>query len=78
MVAVDARGDLTADPTWISAGDGVRRGIRHWAGPWPVTERGWDPARARAAHRFQVIDSAQAAWLLVCEEGTWQAEGVYD
>ena len=78
MVAVDARGDLTADPTWISAGDGVRRGIRHWAGPWPVTERGWDPVRARAAHRFQVIDSAQAAWLLVCEEGTWQAEGVYD
>ena len=78
MVAVDARGDVTADPTWISAGDGVRRGIRHWAGPWPVTERGWDPARARAAHRFQVIDSAQAAWLLVCEEGTWQAEGVYD
>ena len=24
------------------------------------------------------VDDAQAAWLLVCEEGGWQAEGVYD
>ncbi|PZU48787.1 MAG: nucleotidyltransferase [Microbacterium sp.] len=84
MVAVDARGEPTADPVWLTAiggGDGgssVRRGIRGWAGPWPVIERGWDAARARRAHRFQVVDGEQVAWLLVCEEGAWHAEGVYD
>ncbi|MGB4777958.1 MAG: DNA polymerase Y family protein, partial [Microbacterium sp.] len=86
MIAVDARGLLTADPVVLEipgvggiGGVGARRrGIRTWAGPWPVIERGWDPARARWAHRFQVVDDAHAAWLLVCEEGGWRAEGVYD
>ena len=41
-------------------------------------ERGWDAARARRAHRFQIVDEAQTAWLLVCEEGVWHAEGRYD
>lgn len=82
MVAVDGRGELTAEPVWIAmagdAGRGRRRGIRQWAGPWPVVERGWDAARARRAHRFQVVDEGASAWLLVCEEGAWHAEGVYD
>lgn len=86
MVVVDARGELTAEPVVLvlpgAAGapgaPGRSRGIRHWAGPWPVIERGWDPVRARHAHRFQVVDTAQAAWLLVCEEGAWSVEGVYD
>ncbi len=85
MVAVDARGDVTAEPVWLT-GIGVpgssatrrRRGIRQWAGPWPVIERGWDAERARRAHRFQVVDEAESAWLLVCEDGSWRAEGVYD
>ncbi|MFT4051217.1 MAG: DNA polymerase Y family protein [Microbacterium sp.] len=98
MVAVDARGEPTAEPVWLTlpapagpvepplAAGGRRHGIRTrirtrirtWAGPWPVVERGWDASRARHAHRFQVVDAAQSAWLLVCEEGVWQAEGVYD
>lgn len=82
MVAVDARGEVTAEPVWLvtpgASGPGQRRGIRHWAGPWPVIERGWDPERARWAHRFQIVDHTQGAWLLVCEDGAWQAEGVYD
>lgn len=81
MVAVDARGELTAEPVWLvtpAAGAGRRRGIRRWAGPWPVVERGWDPERARRAHRFQIVDDGQGAWLLVCEDGAWHAEGVYD
>lgn len=84
MVAVDARGEPTSDPVWLTAIGGgggssaPRRGIRQWAGPWPVIERGWDAARARRAHRFQVVDGEQVAWLLVCEEGAWHAEGVYD
>src|SRR5690606_20313318 len=31
--------------------------IEAWAGPWPVSERGWDAARARRAHRFQLVDA---------------------
>jgi len=77
MIAVDARGEPTAPPAAIEFG-GRRRGIRTWAGPWPVIERGWDPVRARRAHRFQVVDAAEGAWLLVCEEGVWQIEGRYD
>ncbi|KXZ61104.1 DNA polymerase IV [Microbacterium laevaniformans] len=77
MIAVDARGEPTAMPTVIELG-GRRRGILTWAGPWPVIEREWDPARARRAHRFQMVDDAQGAWLLVCEEGVWQIEGRYD
>lgn len=85
MVAVDARGEVTAEPVWLtglgapgSSATRRRRGIRQWAGPWPVIERGWDPERARHAHRFQVVDEAESAWLLVCEDGSWRAEGVYD
>ena len=55
-----------------------RRGVDRWAGPWPVIERGWDAARARRAHRFQIVDTEQVAWLLVCEEGGWTVEGRYD
>ncbi|WP_061782284.1 Y-family DNA polymerase [Microbacterium hominis] len=77
MIAVDARGEPTAVPAAIELG-GRRRGIRTWAGPWPVIERAWDPERARRAHRFQVVDVAEGAWLLVCEEGVWQIEGRYD
>lgn len=76
MVAVDGRGELTASPAALVAG-GRSRAIGTWAGPWPVIERGWD-ARARRAHRFQVVDMTQTAWLLVCEEGVWHAEGLYD
>lgn len=77
MVAVGARGEPTGEPAvLVVAGRGRR--IRGWAGPWPIVERGWDPERARHAHRFQVLDDDERAWLLVCEEGAWHAEGVYD
>lgn len=77
MVAVDARGELTAAPAALMQ-QGRSRRVDTWAGPWPVFERGWDPARARRAHRFQVVDAVQTAWLLVCEEGVWHVEGRYD
>lgn len=82
MVAVDGRGTLTGEPVWVTiaiAGRAPqRRAVSRWAGPWPVIERGWDAARARRAHRFQIVDDEQAAWLLVCEEGVWTVEGRYD
>ena len=77
MVAVDARGEPTAEPVALVESGRTRR-IETWAGPWPVIERGWDPERARNAHRFQIVDLTQTAWLLVCEDGAWQAEGRYD
>lgn len=77
MVAVDGRGEPTAAPALLVEGGATRR-IVQWAGPWPVIERMWDAARSRRAHRFQVVDDRQAAWLLVCEDAVWHAEGRYD
>lgn len=76
-VAVDDRDELSAVPALLVDG-AHRRPIEAWAGPWPITERGWDAARSRRAHRFQIVDAEQIAWLLVLEEGSWWAEGRYD
>ncbi|MRH29363.1 DNA polymerase Y family protein [Microbacterium sp. SYP-A9085] len=76
-VEVDDRGDLSAAPAQLTE-SGRRRDIVSWAGPWTVDERGWDAARARRAHRFQVVDAEQSAWLLLCEDGRWSAEARYD
>ncbi|ALJ19671.1 DNA polymerase Y family protein [Microbacterium sp. No. 7] len=77
MVAVDARGEPTSAPVVLVEGGTARR-IERWAGPWPIVERTWDSARARRAHRFQIVDERQEAWLLVCEDAVWHAEGRYD
>ncbi|MFE1644402.1 DNA polymerase Y family protein [Microbacterium sp. P01] len=76
-IAVDDRGTLVAAPAMMREG-GRRREVVAWAGPWPVVERSWDAVRRRRAHRFQVVDADQIAWLLVCEDGAWQAEARYD
>ncbi|GAA3759977.1 DNA polymerase Y family protein [Microbacterium kribbense] len=76
-VDVDERGALSAPPAQLTEA-GRRRAIVSWAGPWTVDERGWDRARARRAHRFQVVDADQSAWLLICEDGRWAAEARYD
>ncbi|WP_028708487.1 DNA polymerase Y family protein [Propionicicella superfundia] len=77
-VCVDGRGVLSAPPA-VLVDAGRHRPITAWAGPWPMDEHTWDPARRRRAHRFQVIDDAQTAWLLLCDDaGRWRAEGRYD
>ncbi|MBK8462206.1 MAG: DNA polymerase Y family protein [Nigerium sp.] len=76
-VGVGERGDLTAVPTLLADGR-KQTPIEAWAGPWPIAERTWDAGRARTAHRFQVLDADQTAWLVVLEDGTWWAEGRYD
>jgi len=68
---------VTAPPAVFVEG-GRRSMIDAWAGPWPIIERGWDAARARRAHRVQIIDAEGMAWLLVCEDGAWVAEARYD
>ncbi|MGI6878107.1 DNA polymerase Y family protein [Microbacterium sp. gxy059] len=71
-VSVDARGLLVSAPARI---DG--RSVAQWAGPWPVVERGWDPRRARRAHRFQIVDDEGEAWLVVLEDDRWWREARY-
>jgi len=76
-VTVDERGVLGSVPRVAVLG-GRPRELVAWAGPWPLHEREWDEARGRAAHRFQVVDAEQTAWLLVHEHGAWSAEACYD
>ncbi|WP_221584252.1 DNA polymerase Y family protein [Microbacterium sp. G2-8] len=71
-VTVDERGFLTTAPALIE-----RRRIASWAGPWPIIERSWDPARSRRAHRFQLVDDTGDAWLAVLEGDAWWLEGRY-
>jgi len=77
LVDVDERGTVSAVPAFLTE-SGRRRAIQAWAGPWPVVERGWDAARSRRAHRFQIVDADGGAWLLVCDGDAWTAEATYD
>ncbi|UFS60320.1 DNA polymerase Y family protein [Subtercola endophyticus] len=54
------------------------RPLEAWAGPWPVQERWWDAEKARAFHRFQVVDASGTAWLLALHDRRWWAEARYD
>ncbi|GGF32050.1 DNA polymerase Y family protein [Subtercola lobariae] len=54
------------------------RPLQGWAGPWPVQERWWDAEKARAFHRFQVVDASGTAWLLALHDRRWWAEARYD
>ena len=49
-----------------------------WAGPWPVDERWWDPARHRRRARLQVVTADGVAHLLALEGGRWRTEATYD
>lgn len=77
-VSVTERGMLSASPAVIVSPTGARRDLTAWAGPWPLEERWWDPATARAAQRFQVVDTEGEAWLLVLDPRGWWAHGRYD
>ncbi|MCU1407494.1 MAG: polymerase family protein [Glaciihabitans sp.] len=88
-VLVNERGTLSAPPAQFSpTGSGREmRNITAWAGPWPIDERWWDSDTHKRAHRFQVVDAAGMAWLLVLESaaaatphtaGVWWAEARYD
>ncbi len=78
QVSVTERGMLSASPAVLVSPTGSRRDLTAWAGPWPLEERWWDPATARAAQRFQVVDASGEAWLLVLDSRGWWAHGRYD
>lgn len=71
-LTVDPRGALSAPPAQIA---GV--GVLSWAGPWPVRDRSWDAKEARLVHRLQIVDERQRAWVVLCDDEGWWAEGVY-
>ena len=47
------------------------------AGPWPLSERWWDPSAARRRARFQLATEDGRAWLAVLQDGRWLVEGGY-
>lgn len=94
LIHVDERLQLSAEPTFFippafsnpMEPDGldlepelaeVALLVKAWAGPWPIQERWWEPA-AECLYRFQILDSANAAWLLLLRDGKWSAEARYD
>jgi len=91
LVSVSGRAQLSAPPAWLSVGSGEGpgrssprpateqvRAVTAWAGPWPVTERWWDPPSVCRQARFQLATDDGSAWLAVLQEGRWLIEGRYD
>jgi protein ImuB len=76
-VSVTGRAQLSAPPAWLAVAGEPANAIVSWAGPWPVTELWWDPARARRQARFQLITDDGSAWLAVLQEGRWLIEAGY-
>jgi protein ImuB len=87
-VSVSGRAQLSAPPAWLSvdyrggsspweAAEPVRA-VTAWAGPWPVTERWWDPPSACRQARFQLVTDDGIAWLAALQDGHWLIEGRYD
>ena len=52
--------------------------VTAWAGPWPVTERWWQPHAARRRARFQLVTEDGARWLVAVQDGRWLIEARYD
>ncbi len=78
LVEVSGRAQLSGVPARLSAAGGPPLEIVSWAGPWPVTERWWDPDRARRQARFQFVTDDGNARLVVVRDGHWLVEACYD
>lgn len=78
-VTVEGRGLLSAPPVQLHTKRG-RAGvaIEAWAGPWLIDERWWDQRRQRRRARLQLVTVDGRAQLVVCEQGEWFLEAVYD
>jgi protein ImuB len=76
-VTVTGRCGLSAEPAHLTIdGEPVRR-VTGWAGPWPLSERWWDPVTARRRARFQLLTGDGRAWLAVVQDGRWLIEAGY-
>jgi protein ImuB len=77
-VTVTGRAALSAPPAWLAIDGAPPLEITAWAGPWPVHERWWDPARVRRLARFQLVTRDGTAWLAAVENSRWIIEAAYD
>jgi protein ImuB len=76
-VTVTGRCGLSAAPAWLAADGEPPLPITGWAGPWPLSERWWDPAAARRRARFQLLTGDGRAWLAAVQDGRWLIEAGY-
>jgi protein ImuB len=76
VVGVGGRGEVGAVPATVVL-EGRRLAITGWAGPWPVEQCWWDPARHRRLARFQVVTDDGRARVLAVERGRWWVLAVY-
>jgi protein ImuB len=77
-VSVSGRAELSAAPALLVVDDSPARPVTAWAGPWPVTQRWWDPQHACRQARFQLVTGDGMAWLAVLQDGRWLIEARYD
>jgi protein ImuB len=76
-VTVSGRCVVSAAPAWLAVGDEPPLRVTGWAGPWPLSERWWDPAAARRRARFQLLTGDGRAWLAAVQDGRWLIEAGY-
>ncbi len=77
-VTVSGRAQPSAPPASLAVAGRPASTVIAWAGPWPVTERWWDPRHARRQARFQLVTEDGAAWLAALQDGRWLIEARYD
>ena len=76
-VTVSGRCAISAAPARLAVRGEPSRRVTGWAGPWPLSERWWDPSAARRRARFQLATEDGRAWLAVVSDGRWLVEAGY-
>jgi len=76
-VTVTGRCVLSGAPAWLAVDGEPPLRITGWAGPWPLSERWWDPAAARRRARFQLLTGDGRAWLAAVQGSRWLIEARY-
>ena len=77
IVTVSGRCVVSAAPARLAVPGEPPRRVTGWAGPWPLSERWWEPASARRRARFQLATDDGRAWLAVVQDGRWLVEAGY-
>jgi protein ImuB len=76
-VTVTGRCVMSAAPAWLAVDGDPPRRVTRGAGPWPLSERWWDPVAARRRARFQLLTGDGRAWLAAVQDGRWLIEAGY-
>jgi len=76
-VTVTGRCAISGEPAHLVIDGEPMRHVTGWAGPWPLSERWWDPVAARRRARFQLLTGDGRAWLAAVQDGRWLIEAGY-